>query len=151
MQDALRMAGPQHIQQLVDNCGCLPLGERSLFVQDLRDRLPVAELAHDIKSMFVVIEFVYFEKEGAVQLFQQSDLLLEEFALFAPDFVFVDDEDGFAEGCALVDGFAKFVEFIGYECRVEDLVLFLHIALDIANEILLVELHLVFLLGDIGR
>lgn len=77
-------------------------------------------------------------------------MFFKKFSLLRSNFIFVDDEDSLAEFGPLMDGFPEFVELIDNESRIEDLVVDFHIALDIPDKIILIELYLLFLFGEIG-
>lgn len=54
------MALPNDVEQLEDNLCCFPFRYRTLFLQNAGEGLALTELAYDIKSMLIVIEFINF-------------------------------------------------------------------------------------------
>ena len=66
----------------------------------------------DIKPVLIKIEFVCFEEMRIINIFETSDLSLQQFPLLSPNFIFVNDKYCPYEFCPNINSFPEFIELI---------------------------------------
>lgn len=113
-----------------------------LAFEDGSEGLPLPVLDHHEEAVVVLEELVDLGDGEMVDFFEAVDLFLKQCAFVAADLVLVDDVDGAGEPGLEVDGLAQLVELVLLEAGRQQLVLLLDAALDLLDEVRLLELQL---------
>ena len=84
-------------------------------------------------------------------MLELPDLVFKKLPLFGPNFVLIDNKDGFTKGSSFMDSFSEFIKLIGDQSRVQDIILIFDVSLNVPDEVVLVEFYLILLFDDICR
>lgn len=149
VDDAFTVAMTEDIENLLhDVCGSF-LRDWGLVFDDGGKGLAKTEF-HDNKiPMAVFKEFVDFIEKGMINLFQLIDLLFQSLPLNGPDLILIDHVDRPDEFGLEMYGLTQFIEFVLFQVRGQDLVFRLNGPLNLTNEVVLLELYLLFVFVDI--
>lgn len=114
------------------------------------ERLSLSVLDDYEEAVVVFEELIDFGHGEVVDFDEFVDLFLEHGSFVAADFVLVDDVDCAGEGGFEVNGLAELVELVLFETGGQQFVLVLDAALDFLDEVVLLELDLLFLTDEVS-
>lgn len=105
-------------------------------------------LNHYVEAMVVFEELIDFRDGGVIDLLQFPDLLLKQFPLVTPYLILIHYIDCSNEGRLFVDYFPELIELVLLQAGGKDFILLLNSALNLFDEVHLLELNLILLMND---